>query len=402
LPPFVRAAAIWCGLALLAIYPPQRSRLRDVLVYAGPLLVVWALLLNITGVTVMFSGGAIPLLNSVASGNLSIVYVPLLFDILVAVQIVAAISSARGAYRTPVSWLGGMWLLAILIGLIPRAAKLAGSAFLLSHYGDAFNFVSVFCLAFGVAYPVLRHRMLDLNILITRAGVYAIVSAIIVGVFIGGEWALGKIFETSLGFSKGSGGLAAQISSLVLVLILGISARSIHRFVDERLTSTFFRKRMDGLATIERLAHEADSASDIHAYMNLAVKKIEQSLETIAAAFYVRDGNRYARSSCAGAEVFPPEYAFNDEAPLALRRWQKPFECEDTSEHRHHVLFLPMSVRGELVGFLAVAPKKDHTAFLSDETHALTLLADRAGISSVLLTTRFPASFLPRLAFEER
>jgi hypothetical protein len=168
--------------------------------------------------------------------------------------------------------------------------------------------------------------------------------------FIAGEWALGKIFETSFGFSKESGGLAAQISSLVLVLILGISARSIHRFVDERLTNTFFRKRMAGLATIERLAHEADSATDVHAYMSLAVKKIEQSLETIGAAFYVRDGDRYARCSCEGAEVFPPEYTFNDEAPLALRRWQKPFECEDGSEHRHHMLFLPMSVRGLTLG----------------------------------------------------
>lgn len=181
----------------------------------------------------------------------------------------------------------------------------------------------------------------------------------------------------------------------MLVLVLGISARSIHRFVDERLTKTFFRKRMAGLATIQRLAHEADSATDVHAYMDLAVKKAEHALETTGAAFYLRSGERYARTSFTGAPVFPEDYTFNDEAPLALRRWQKPFECEEGAEHHRRLLFLPMAVRGDLVGFLSVGPKSDHTAFLTDEIEALALLADRAGIASVLLATRTTAPFSP-------
>jgi GAF domain-containing protein len=83
--------------------------------------------------------------------------------------------------------------------------------------------------------------------------------------------------------------------------------------------------------------------------------------------------------------MFAPVYGFNDEAPLALRRWHKPFECDDALDGGYHLLFLPMSLRGELLGFLCCAAKTDRTAFISDEIAALALLSDRTGIASVLL-----------------
>ena len=396
LPSPIAGGELWTGLSLLAIYPPHRTRLRDNLVWAGLAALVWGVLTDASFITRVFAPQLLPVFGILLGNVVGFFIMPFVFRGILAVQIVAAMRAARGPYRTPMAWLGGMWLTALVLTALPPLVALAGSNILLSHRGDFIDAASVFCLTFGVAYPVLRHRLVDLNIFITRATVYAIVSAIIVGAFIAAEWALGKIFEHSLGFSSDTGGIATQIISLVLVLILGISARSIHRFVEDRLTNTFFRKRMDGLATIERLAREADAATDLRAYTDLAVKKVEQSLETLGAAFYLRAGDRYDRSSHAGASIFPDSYGFNDEAPLALRRWHKPFELADGSEEHNHTLCLPMSVRGELLGFLCCGPKADHTAFLNDETSALALLAERAGIASALLSRAtlpaFPAA----------
>ncbi|HEV3153242.1 MAG TPA: hypothetical protein VGZ02_05525 [Candidatus Baltobacteraceae bacterium] len=396
MPPILSAAALWAALSLLSIYPPYRTRLRNALVLVGPLAVAFAIAGDVVASSAVWTSTLVPVLA--AMFGLRGQNAQNVFDLALVVQIIAAMGVAKGPYRAPMRWLGGMWLAGTAIHALPRIAYLAGSTLLFSHYGDALQSVSVACFAFGVAYPVMRHRLVDLNILISRASVYAIVSAIIVGLFIAGEWALGKIFEHSLGFSSDRGGLAAQIISLGLVLVLGISARSIHRFVEDRLTNTFFRRRMNGLASIERLAHEADAATELRAYTDLAVTKVEHALETAGAAFYFRDGERYIRSSHTGTHAFIPVYGFNDEAPLALRRWHRPFEHEDASEAGHHLLFLPMSVRGDLLGFLCCGGKTDRTAFLSDEIAALALLADRTGIASALLTrvafTALPAGVM--------
>ncbi|HLH74899.1 MAG TPA: hypothetical protein VKX96_16550 [Chloroflexota bacterium] len=93
-----------------------------------------------------------------------------------------------------------------------------------------YQFITTFFLTFGVAYPVLRHRLVDLDVIVTRATVFGVVSVIIVGLFVvvAAEWVIARVFEQS-----------SQIVTLLFVLVLGISARWIHRFVDEYCRDIF-------------------------------------------------------------------------------------------------------------------------------------------------------------------
>lgn len=384
-PPVINALGIWAALTLLAIYPPNRTELRRTLSYAGILAVVW-------GAT-----GAVSLFTSVWYGNWTAVGLPsvtsgvsFLFDVVLCVAILDAITKAPSTYAAPMRWLGGMWLLGIAFGASIDVATIA-SLSIAGHYGDMLRAANVFCIAFGVVYPVLRHRLVDLNILVSRATVFGLVSAIIVALFIAAEWAIGKIFEASVGLSSDHLGMAAQLSTLAVVLVLGISARSIHGFVEERLSKTFFRKRIKGLNEIQRVAREVDAATDAQAVMELAVATVHHCLESLGAAFYLRRADYYERVTAAGALAFPAVYAFNDAPPLRLRRWQEPFEIDDDSDERNHMLFIPMTLRGEVLGFLCCGPKPDRTAYLSDEIAALSLLAHHTGLASAWLSRTAPA-----------
>jgi hypothetical protein len=184
--------------------------------------------------------------------------------------------------------------------------------------------------------------------------------------------------------------LAAQLLSLVIVLTLGMSARSIHRFVEQRLTRAFFRKRLQGLADIQRVAREADAATDAGDLMDLGVQTVEKALDPLGVAFYLHLGGRYELHRGGGGRSFVPSYRFNDAVPLRLRRWQEPFELDDESDGRFHMLFVPMTVRGDLVGFLCCGPKPDRTAYLADETQALSLLAHHVAIATALLPGSAP------------
>jgi GAF domain-containing protein len=151
------------------------------------------------------------------------------------------------------------------------------------------------------------------------------------------------------------------------------------------MTKTFFRKRMRGLAEIERVAHEADASTDAAAVTQIAVAAIYRGIESLGVALYMRAGEGYERISSAGTLAFPNAYAFNEEPALRLRRWQEPFEIDDESDERHHMLFVPMMLRGDVLGFLCCGPKPDRTAYLPDEIAALSLLANHVAIAAAML-----------------
>jgi hypothetical protein len=353
-PFFFRGAIVWAALNFLALYPPNPTRVRILLGKASAVALLWGILVSFALTYDSWTGTlALVAVEEVAA--------PISLFMLAAlvIAIVDGMVSARGAHAIPMRWLGSMWLIATaLLGAMTFLPQLIG------HNGDLLNAVVVFFLAFGVA------------------------SAIIVGIFVVAEWVIGRVFEQSMGFSPQRQGFAAQGLTLAVVLVLGISARSIHGFVEDRMTKTFFRKRMRGLAEIERVAREADAATDVRAIMDVAVTTAQRCLEPLGTALYVSADGGYERVSSAGAFAFPSRYAFNDEPALRVRRWQEPFELDDESEEGHHVLFVPMTLRGDVLGFLCCGPKPDRTTYLSDEIGALSLFAHHVGIAAALLGRR--------------
>jgi hypothetical protein len=89
-------------------------------------------------------------------------------------------------------------------------------------------------LATTVLYAVLKHHILDINVAISRALVYTILSAIIVGAF-----ALVDVFFNRT-VSARSAGLIADIA---LALVLGFFFNSLHYRIDRFVDAVLFRQR---------------------------------------------------------------------------------------------------------------------------------------------------------------
>lgn len=374
-------ATLYAALLLLDVYPPNRTRIRSTTGRLGPWISA-AFLLCFVSTLYGYATGRIAFQLSVNPVGYWLIVVS---TVVLAIATIDAIVTAPAEYRTPTRWLAGSWLIADALIAIPMLSVLLNVyPVLTSHYSDVIGAAQVFFFGFGVAYPVLRHRLVDLNILVTRATVFAVVSIIIVGIFIAAEWAVGRIFERSMGVA-GAEGIAPQAVTLGIVLVLGISTRSIHRFVETRMTQIFFRKRLKGIAEIRRVAREADASTDARAIMDLACQTIRHALEPLGVALYMRAGDSYPLVASCGTILSPSAYAFNDAVALRLRRWQEPFEIDDDSDARHHMLFLPMTLRGDVVGFLCCGPKPDRTPYIEDEIASLSMLAHQVGIAAVWL-----------------
>lgn len=382
LPYPLEAATLWAAVALLGIFPPPVSRLRHVLPIMCAVSFVYSLYLDAARIPFLLTGDASswPLDFGPTFPGLLIYFI---LRLPLAIACIDAFVTTDEEHAAATRWLCSLWLVSWIFDVLPVIAAFAGSTIFFTHYGDVVGAGVITFLALGIAYPILRHRLVDLNILISRATVFTVVSLIIVVLFVAVEWGASRLLEQALGVTIDRANIPSQVLTLVLVIALGLSARWIHKFVETTMMRAFFRKRLRGLAELEACAQEVDVATDVRAIVNLAAATITDSLDVGGCAIYIYDGSAYLRAASSGEIDLPERYGFNDVPPLKLRRWRRHVELHDGSPD---TLFLPMLVRGDLLGFIACGAKIDRTAFLDDEIAPLTQLAHHIGLAQATLT----------------
>lgn len=88
--------------------------------------------------------------------------------------------------------------------------------------------------AIAVLYTILKHRIIDVNVAISRAVVYAVLSTIIVGIFA----LVDMFFSSALSASR-----AGLMADMALALVLGFSFNAMHARVDRFMDWLIFRSR---------------------------------------------------------------------------------------------------------------------------------------------------------------
>ena len=105
-----------------------------------------------------------------------------------------------------------------------------------------FASLTVGVIPFGLAYVILRHRVVDIGFALNRAAVFGGVSLVVVAMFVALEWFISKYLLTV-------GHVASSAVELAVALAIGFSLRPVHVRIDAIVDDLFFRKR-----------HEANSA----------------------------------------------------------------------------------------------------------------------------------------------
>ncbi len=160
---------------------------------------------------------------------------------------------SRGVEHLQLRWLVAaivFVLFALIFGLVSTA--LVGDGIGGIAWVPAIVAYPTIPLAVGVA--VMRYRLLEIDRIISRTLSYAVVTAILGGVFVG----VILLAQTMLQGVVGRGGIPVAISTLVVFAIFQPVLRRVRRVVDRR----FDRARYDGERTAnafaERLRRETD------------------------------------------------------------------------------------------------------------------------------------------------
>ncbi|HET6894175.1 MAG TPA: GAF domain-containing protein [Candidatus Baltobacteraceae bacterium] len=233
----------------------------------------------------------------------------------------------------------------------------------------------------GPIYATLRHRLIDLDVVVSRSAIFAAVSAVMVASFVAAEWAAGRIADALTGQGRWHG-LTAQALSFAAAIAIGISFRRVHAQTEQRVNALVFRERERRLRLLESFAHEADLIDSRDVLLKVTFEALSQSLETSGIALYIRDGTTFAcaRTSSAAA----PERLDKSDR-LILRILYRPETFTAETPTLRDWLIVPLMARAEVTGFIACGQKPDRTHYLAQERQALELLAHHAGTSYAML-----------------
>jgi len=231
---------------------------------------------------------------------------------------------------------------------------------------DALSALPLAILPFGLAYVILRHRVIDIGFVLNRALVYTILSTLIVGIFVIAETLLNKYVERESHVAS----LALQFS---LTVALAFSIRFIHAKVDRLVDTLLFRERHAAEAAIRYFAHDAPYITDPRVLFTRTVQILERYAASRGAGIWLASGNGIYTPA---ESTFPTSTPVdeNDAALVAMRARRIIVDLRDSGSALPGALGFPMIVRGDLIGVLVCGQKRDDETYAPDERDALTAL----------------------------
>ncbi len=225
-------------------------------------------------------------------------------------------------------------------------------------------------LPIGLAYVILRHRVIDVGFVLNRAVVYTGVSLVVVGVFVVVETLLAKYVENTSHVTS----VAVQ---LAVALALGFSIRYVHARVDLFVDSVLFRERHLAEAAIRDFAEDAAYITDAEVLLSRCVNTVERYARARGAGVWIAEGVTYRAAATTFA--LAPTVDENDPAIVAMRARRVTVHVRESGSALPGTLAVPMIVRGDVLGILVCGPKVDDETYAPDEQDALASLATAVG-----------------------
>jgi hypothetical protein len=139
--------------------------------------------------------------------------------------------------------------------------------------------------AMGVA--VLRYRLYNIDVLINRTLVYGSLTAVLVGLYLGGVAATQAIFQALTGQEQQSQ-LAIVASTLVIAALFSPLRRRIQSLIDRR----FYRKKYDARETLEAFSARLRDETNLDALSDDLIEVVQETMQPTHVSLWLRSGTK--------------------------------------------------------------------------------------------------------------
>ena len=241
----------------------------------------------------------------------------------------------------------------------------------------------------GFLYAVLRLRAVDISMVIDRALVYGVVTALVVGI-------LAAVNSLALRETLTPG--AGLVLQVLVPLSLGIILGRVRSYVDKVVEQLFFRGRYLAEKALKTFARHAGHIENTDKLLDSAVREIQRHISTPAVAIYGLEAGGCQRINQAGEAAFPPVLDTDDPVLVALRADDQAVELADyESALGADGCAFPMTVLGNLRGVI-VCKDRPGEHYAPYEKQLLTDVARDVGAAWRILRARDNEALVAALA----
>lgn len=232
----------------------------------------------------------------------------------------------------------------------------------------------------AVAYAVVKHRVIDVNFVVSRTLVYGVLTTIFIAVFAFIDWFVGRVLDQTRW---------ALVAEIGVAIGVGFWLNGLHARVDRFVDAVLFRRRHAAERRLARLVRGLPHATSPAFVDASLIDEPHDALDLTSAALFRRDApGRYRRmASFEWADGTATSLAEGDPLILhlqaergAIRLSELHWACEDAPEGPGRpALALPIVVRHELEAIVLYGAHRGGEDFDPDELQWLNSLAVAAG-----------------------
>jgi len=231
-----------------------------------------------------------------------------------------------------------------------------------------------------VAYAVIKHRIIDVSFVVSRALVYGILTTMLVGIFSIIDW----FFTVYLHLAR-----LGAVAEVIAVVAFGIWFNGLHRRVDSFIDATFFRQRHKAEVQLARNAAALPIVTTTKAVAQALVAEPVRALSLASAALFRRTpSGEFVREASEGwSQSDIRRLDEDDDRLLALAQtengplslYDHPWRSESVpTGPARPVLLLPIIVRREVAAIVFYGSHRHGETLDPDEVKAIAGLATGA------------------------
>ncbi len=266
------------------------------------------------------------------------------------------------------------------------AATLLGVSLLVLTWWDApglwdavLEMLPLVGLYVAVGIAVLRHRIVDVDLLISRSLVYGVLSAGLLVGYIGIVWLLSWLFDTW-------GGLPITVVGAAVVCV---AFQPLRERLQRSVNRLVYGERDDPFAVISRLARTLEGAVPTEQVLPTVVATTARALRLPHASIWVTDHDRLLLAASYGpsphleaiVRTSAVQRMLDGGEPTALHALDEGGALADDLRPAGVTLLYPLQHRGAPIGMLCLAPRHPGEGWSRQDLTTLADLARQTGAS---------------------
>jgi phosphoserine phosphatase RsbU/P len=289
-------------------------------------------------------------------------------------------------------------LVGTLVGVVPATVALGAGDFFGFHIGLWLGVtltVLLWLFPLSFAYAVVKHRVLEIPVLLKRSVRYLFVQRGFTVLLTLLSIVVTLLFASSFTHYLRPLIEVAQPAGIALGSVFGTvllwGGSQLHKRVNARIDRAFFRSAYDARLILEDLAERTRTATDREELARLLEHHLKEALQPSFLVVYLEggDGSLTATSDSVPTELRTIPVKLPILAELARRRqpWEFPPVSEENAEKSvlallHPECLVPVMGRGgRLVGLLVLGPRLSEGAYSGEDKRLLASVANQAGIA---------------------